>query len=686
MNLMRKAILVGAFLFTLPRGAPCSDTSPQGPPATPAARAEPGNRPASLTGTLNPILFNLESPDTTDAIGLESSIAIDAAGEPHIAYRNVAGTEIRYASKQGSQWIVETILQPKYSYGLSLALDSSGVPYIGYAAQDLFGATVAKLAWRSGGTWIVETIEVASASDVAIAFDPTGVLHAVYFRFGAVFAVKYATRGSSGWSSEIVASNVGAIGAGQFSLAYDPQGQPHIAGLTSESILHAVRAPQGWIVDTQPRVGANETSLVVDDQAIPHLATHASSSGVHYHTLESGVWQVETVDAVDGGYGRNVSLKVDRYGRPIVAYYDAGGAQLKLAWKEGDTWRAQVVEANGVGQGPSLALASGADPRISYLDDSKFDLRFASCVMPPPNRTPTANAGGPYTASVNTAITLDGTGSSDPDGDGLSYEWDLGDGNTGRGAVVMHTYAATGVYDVTLRVGDPSLLFDEDTTTATISDFVEARVFYAYGLDLIFPQILGTWIRMEPASGAFNIQDVLVSSLRLTYDGKAISALCKSGSNFDTNRNGIPEIRACFRNKEIESLFDSVPDGITTVTLTLEADLITGGKARGATTASVVKFGWLHAGSMATVAPNPFNPQAKLSFVVTKPGLTTVQVFDMNGRLVRNLMQREFLGPGLHDVTIDGRNEQGNRLASGVYYYRVQSADGVSKGTVAVLR
>jgi hypothetical protein len=49
-------------------------------------------------------------------------------------------------------------------------------------------------------------------------------------------------------------------------------------------------------------------------------------------------------------------------------------------------------------------------------------------------------------------------------------------------------------------------------------------------------------------------------------------------------------------------------------------------------------------------------------------------------------MSREYVMPGAHDVTVDGRNEQGNRLASGVYFYRVESVDGVSKGAFTVLK
>jgi hypothetical protein len=191
---------------------------------------------------------------------------------------------------------------------------------------------------------------------------------------------------------------------------------------------------------------------------------------------------------------------------------------------------------------------------------------------------------------------------------------------------------------------------------------------------------------MEPIDGSFNLNDVLLNSLKLTYNGVTISSLCKNEIKSDTNKNQISEIRACFRNQEIEPLFAALPNGTTTVTLTLEADLLTGGKARGTTTARVFKASWLGAGQMASVSPNPLNPQAKLSFMTLKPGSTTIQVFDINGRLVRNLMQRQYLMPGVHEVTIDGRNAQGNKMASGVYYYRVSSADGVTKGSFIVMK
>ena len=70
----------------------------------------------------------------------------------------------------------------------------------------------------------------------------------------------------------------------------------------------------------------------------------------------------------------------------------------------------------------------------------------------PPNTPPTASA----TVSCDAGeCVFDGTGSSDPDGSIVSYQWDFGDDTTpGTGATVTHTYQASGVYNASLTVTD----------------------------------------------------------------------------------------------------------------------------------------------------------------------------------------------------------------------------------------
>lgn len=85
----------------------------------------------------------------------------------------------------------------------------------------------------------------------------------------------------------------------------------------------------------------------------------------------------------------------------------------------------------------------------------------------PTNNAPTADAGGPYNGYEGFTIVFDGSKSTD-DTTITTYEWDFGDGETGSGYKLSHTYTTSGNYTVTLTVTDDSDLSDSDTTTATI--------------------------------------------------------------------------------------------------------------------------------------------------------------------------------------------------------------------------
>jgi chitodextrinase len=85
------------------------------------------------------------------------------------------------------------------------------------------------------------------------------------------------------------------------------------------------------------------------------------------------------------------------------------------------------------------------------------------------NRPPVADAGGPYSAQEGAPVVFDGSASSDPDGDELTYSWDFGDGTTGTGVAPTHVYADNGTYNVSLTVNDGTKS-DTQGTTAEIAN------------------------------------------------------------------------------------------------------------------------------------------------------------------------------------------------------------------------
>jgi len=80
---------------------------------------------------------------------------------------------------------------------------------------------------------------------------------------------------------------------------------------------------------------------------------------------------------------------------------------------------------------------------------------------------PAAEAGLNQTVVEDTIMSFDAGGSSDNVGI-VSYEWDFGDGTTGTGLTVNHTYAEPGTYNVTLTVTDATGYEDTHSITITV--------------------------------------------------------------------------------------------------------------------------------------------------------------------------------------------------------------------------
>jgi hypothetical protein len=99
---------------------------------------------------------------------------------------------------------------------------------------------------------------------------------------------------------------------------------------------------------------------------------------------------------------------------------------------------------------------------------------FAACDTGPPgdtgdNQPPKAVAqASPQDTTTGTEVTFDARGSTDPDDDAgsLTYDWEFGDGTTGSGETVSHTYGSAGEYTAEVSVSDGT---NSETDEVTVS-------------------------------------------------------------------------------------------------------------------------------------------------------------------------------------------------------------------------
>lgn len=84
-------------------------------------------------------------------------------------------------------------------------------------------------------------------------------------------------------------------------------------------------------------------------------------------------------------------------------------------------------------------------------------------------------------------------------------------------------------------------------------------------------------------------------------------------------------------------------------------------------------------------APNPFNPSTTISFHLTDTRQVEVAIFDISGRRVARLLSQS-LAAGDHAVQWHGADDQGNRVPSGVYIYRLSAGSLVESGRMMLLK
>jgi hypothetical protein len=194
-----------------------------------------------------------------------------------------------------------------------------------------------------------------------------------------------------------------------------------------------------------------------------------------------------------------------------------------------------------------------------------------------------------------------------------------------------------------------------------------------------------TCVRLEPVAASYRNDEVDPTSLTLTPEsgsGSIHAITTKSATVGDTDGNGIAEVPACFSRDALSALFDAA-HGRQTVTAHVQGALVDGRAFCASVSLDIIGTGKKLA---ASVSPNPLNPGGTLRLTTSRDGFVRVRLFDLHGRVVRTLEERPMVPAGAHDVRIDGRNTAGQTLASGIYFYQVETVEGFLRGRITVLK
>jgi M6 family metalloprotease-like protein len=183
------------------------------------------------------------------------------------------------------------------------------------------------------------------------------------------------------------------------------------------------------------------------------------------------VWHIEESQTgnQNGGHTAGTHRLVDIDEADGLAELDANGAA-----DDGDPFPGSTNNRLWDGStNPSSDLYAGTDTNVRMWVQSTSCASSMSAAFGP-NQPPIADAGGPYGTDEGTDVGLTAAGSSDPDGDALTYEWDLDDdGQFDDSTSQTPTFTLVGdngVFTVRVRVTDSFGSSATDSSTVTVDN------------------------------------------------------------------------------------------------------------------------------------------------------------------------------------------------------------------------
>jgi hypothetical protein len=254
------------------------------------------------------------------------SLAFDPiSNEPRIAYSRATDGKMWYAAHSPSGWTYDPIGPP--GDRPSLAVDAAGIPHVAY------------LPHGSGPVYTVRTANSWNPEPIGfgvwvshLRLDASGNPHVALLDSYPNSDMFYAERGPGGWSP-VGVDTTGNTGFA--SLALDAAGEPHLSYLdrSDHALRYAERNGSTWTVETVAAPVGDEcdNALALGPGGEPFIAYRESNAGeLRFARRDGGQWSSEFVTAGSSA-GLSCSMALDAAGRPHIAYYESSVPVIRYA-------------------------------------------------------------------------------------------------------------------------------------------------------------------------------------------------------------------------------------------------------------------------------------------------------------------------------------------------------------------